>query len=120
MFSFNSKAEELNVDIDVSPIDNFLHEYQTDHLAGTRRSQIIGGEYYRNIATSTTVDIKVYNYPNCIDEFDTNTGLSWKENKGIANITLSGQSIQSKMPIISRNNNTSFIDLIHILKFYFG
>ena len=48
MFSFNSKAEELNVDIDVSPIDNFLHEYQTDHLSGTRRSQIIGGEYYRN------------------------------------------------------------------------
>ena len=120
MFSFNSKPEELNVDIDVSPIDKFLYEYQTDKLSGSRRSQTIEGIYYRNNTTSTIIDIKVENYPADINDFDTNTGLSWKQNKGIANITLSGKSIKPEMPIISHNNTTSFIDLINILKFYFG
>ena len=68
--------------------------------------------------TSTIIDIKVENYPADINDFDTNTGLSWKQNKGIANITLSGKSIKPEMPIISHNNTTSFIDLINILKFY--
>jgi hypothetical protein len=120
MFSFNSIHEELNVDIDVSPIDNFLYKYQTNQTDGFRRSQILDGVYYRENTSSTKIDISVNNYPNSTNEFDTNTGLSWIQNKGIANITLSGESIQSVMPLVSNNDKTSFVDIINILKFYFG
>ncbi len=124
MFSFhsvNSINEELNVDIDVSPIDSFLYKYQTNQTDGFRRSQILNGVYYRDKVSFTNIDISVDNYPNSINEFDTNNGLSWKQNKGIANITLSGSSVNSdNMPIVSNNSTTSFVDLIHILKFYLG
>ena len=76
MFSFNSKPEELNVDIDVSPIDKFLYKYQTDKLSGCRRSQTIDGVYYRNNKTSTHIDIKVDDYQIVLMDFDTNNGLS--------------------------------------------
>ena len=119
MFSFNSAVEELSRDINVSAINDSLDKYQMDTSSNTRRALKLG-LYYRKDKTSTSIDIKVNNYPNCVEEYDTNTGLSWKQNKGIANMTLSGKSVQPKMCLISNDNTTSFIDLIHILKFYFG
>ena len=73
---------------------------KVDKINKTHRAIFIGGKNFRDGNTSINVDVNVGNYPIDVEDTDTNNGFSWKQHKGIPNMTLKGNTFKEKMPIL--------------------
>ena len=97
---------------------------------------LLEGANNRDGSSSTPLDIHVGNYPVSVDDTRTNSGRSWREGEGVANLVLQGASLGPVLPVYpltaqnpalsglpiddSLSSTPSFIDLIETLKNVFG
>ena len=133
---FNSEVGDLRETL-------AAYQIKTNNDINKHRAIFIGGKNYRNEKSSVNVDVNVGNYPLDVADTDTNTGYSWKEFKGIPNITLKGNTFLESMPLypltlqnkpiydanesntLSTNLNnysniSSLMDAVELLKNIFG
>lgn len=121
------------------------YQIKIDRNSKTHRAIFVGGKNFRDGNSTTNIDVNVGNYPIDVNDNDTNTGKSWKNNLGIPNMTLKGNSFQSQIPLYpltlqnkpikdAKDNNTlsnpdslsdysnmpSLMDAMELLKNIFG
>ena len=118
--NYISEKEDLLLNTDeINPIlSDYI--YKIDNLNHTINSILFDGTYNNNLGINLPLDINVGNYPNNIDDTDTNTGLSWKNYSGIPNIEIMGNICKNNMPIYPTEKELSFYDTIQILKLVFN
>ena len=121
MFSVHQTNEEkIKLTLNTKELTPFLFNHQSNinKEKNTVNSLPFDGIYKNKCGFSFPLNINIANYPDNVDEFDTNNGLSWKNNEGIPNVILSGPLFEDDMPIYPNDTEISLYDTIQVLKLF--